>query len=348
MYGINEHPKLVNVTGDARRLGCPFSEAKIVLHNFRQLVRAELLGLSSVVDTTERSESISSFMEFVDQYVVCMYGKQRLKALLKENRDKSVLDVITPEDIAYTILMVENGIETWQYNIDKKNNHGCSAGSPPSSPYILPKSVHISAHHNNWTVPGQQYYQNLSKIMLQLMQGDSVLWEEITDGWGNFQEHFGTCGVSRYTKRRRIENPNTSSDAASATSSNGFSLSFALPSLGDYYNPSAGTNDGMENTEEGEDEEDDDDEEEKGQSNSSDSRSEEGSGEDGTDWSDDYPTDKEIDSLRRPALLNMCAEYNIIAKGTVPQLKHTLKTAFFRLRTDGSLGTMEQVPMEQV
>lgn len=348
MYGIDEHPKLVNVTGDARRLGCPFSEAKIVLHNFRQLVRAELLGLSSVVDTTERSESISSFMEFVDQYVVCMYGKQRLKALLKENRDKSVLDVITPEDIAYTILMVENGIETWQYNIDKKNNHGCSAGSPPSSPYILPKSVHISAHHNNWTVPGQQYYQNLSKIMLQLMQGDSVLWEEITDGWGNFQEHFGTCGVSRYTKRRRIEDPNI---AASAPSSNGFSLSFALPSLGDYYNPSAGTNDGMENTEEGEDEEDDDEEEEEeGQSNSSDSRSEqEGGGEDGTDRSDDYPTDKEIDRLRRPALLNMCAQYNIIATGTVPQLKQTLKTAFFRLRTSGSLGTMEQVvPMEQV
>ena len=321
MNGINDHPKLVNVTGDARHLGCPFSEAKIVLHNFRQLVRAELLGLSSV-DTTERSESIRSFMEFVDQYVVCMYGKQRLKALLKENRDKSV---------------IENGYATWQYNIEKKNNHGCSASSPPSSPYIVPKSVHISAHHNNWTEPAQLYYQNLSKIMSQLMQGDSVLWEEITEGWDNFQEHNGTCGVSRYTKRQRIENPNTSSDAASAPSTNRFSLSFALPSLGDYYNPSALTNDGMENVEEGEDDE------EKGQSNSSDSRSEEGGGEDGTDWSDNYPTNEEIDGLKKQALLDMCAQYSIKPKNTVPKLKQRLKTAFFRLRTDGSLGTMEQV-----
>ncbi len=323
------------MAGDARHLGCPSREAKVVLHDFRQLFREELSGRQeSSFDDNERRVIIESFFEFVDTFVVCMYGKQRLNVLLKENREKSVIDLITPQDIAYTILMVENNYESWKFNIQKKADPAFDARSPPSSPYTLPKNVHMPAHHCNWTEPAQKYYETLSNIMFRLMNLNTLLWEEITDGWEAYYDRCGTSGASRYTKRQRIKNPNAS--CVSSATSREFCLTFALPSTGKYYNPLPVTNDGMDSR----DDDDDDDLEEEvpSSTNGSDDRSE-----NSDDDKDDVPTNQEIDGFLKPKLLELCSTYGVASDGTVPHLKAKLKRAFRLMRCDVSLGSIKGV-----
>ena len=314
-----------------------------MLRDFRRLVREELSGrhghVLSVTDN-ERQDIIESFFEFVDKYVVCMYGPQRLNALLKENREKSVIDLITPQDIAYTILMVENGYEKWHFDIQKRADPAFDARSPPVPPYTFPKHVHIRAHDCNWTEGAQEYYGILSKIMYQLMNNGTILWENIQDGWESYHEYCGTSGSSRYKKRQRInENPN----ASSVSSAPGFHLTFALSSSEEnHYNPSPMTHDV---TWEDDDLEDDDSEEKEEEEQ----EDEEGSKTDGGSFvtGDGYPTDQEIDGFRKVKLLELCSIYGVSVgngkQGNVPQLKMRLKRACRVLRHDVTNGSIAGV-----
>ena len=301
-----------------------------MLRNFRQLVREELSGRQGHANEffVRRGVIIESFFHFVDKFVVCMYGPQRLNALLKENREKSVIDLITPQDIAYTILMVENGYEKWLFNIQKKADPMFDARTPPVPPYTFPKTVHIPAHDCNWTPTAQAYYEKLSNIMFRLMNNGTILWEEIQDGWESFHDTCGTSGSSRYKKRQRVnKNPN----ASSISSTPGFHLTFALPSSeGKHYNPLPITHDGMDSwyreDDDSESEEEEEEEEEKSENSSGSSV-----------LGDGYPTNKAIDGFLKPKLLELCSEYGVSNEGKVPQLKRRLKQTFCALRNNGSV-----------
>jgi len=257
-----------------------------------------------------------------------MYGPQRLNALVKENREKSVIDLITPQDIAYTILMVENGYEKWLFNIQKKADPEFDARSPPVPPYTFPKNVHIHAHDCNWTPTAQAYYEKLSNIMFRLMNNGTILWEEIEDGWESFHDHCGTSGSSRYKKRQRV---NTNPNASSISSTPGFHLTFALPSSEEnHYNPLPITHDGMDSCDR-----EDDDSESESEEEEEEKESENSGG--SSVLGDGYPTDKEIDGFRKHKLLELCSAYGVSKEGKVPQLKRRLKQTFCALRNNGSI-----------
>ena len=320
---------------DARHLGCPSGEAKVVLRDFRQLVREELSGRQGHVSSVDANEVrvrrgviIESFFGFVDKFVVCMYGPQRLNALVKENREKSVIDLITPQDIAYTILMVENGYEKWLFNIQKKADPVFDARSPPVPPYTFPINVHIHAQDCNWTPTAQAYYEKLSNIMFRLMNNGTILWEEIEDGWESFHDYCGTSGSSRYKKRQRV---NTNPNASSISSTPGFHLTFALPSSEEnHYNPLPITHDGMDSCDR-----EDDDSESESEEEEEEKESENSGG--SSVLGDGYPTDKEIDGFRKHKLLELCSTYGVSKEGKVPQLKRRLKQTFCALRNNGSI-----------
>lgn len=295
-------------------------------------MREELSGRQGRVSSVDANEFfvrrkviIESFFDFVDKFVVCMYGPQRLNALLKENREKSVIDLITPQDIAYTILMVENGYDKWLFNIQKKTNPSFDARAPPVPPYTFPKNVRIPAHDCNWTPKAQAYYERLSNIMFRLMNDGTILWEEIQDGWETFHDTCGTSGSSTYRKRQRV---NTTPNASSISSTPGFHLTFALPGAQEtHYNPLPITHDGMDSWDrKGDDSESEEEEEEKSENSGGSSV-----------LGDGYPTDKEIDSFLKPQLLELCSEYCVSTEGKVPQLKGRLKKTFRALRNNGSV-----------
>ena len=59
------------------------------------------------------SEHMVSFLHFLDNYVSKLVGRRELDNYFKFNRNKNLLDKVTPSDIAYAILLCENGADVW-------------------------------------------------------------------------------------------------------------------------------------------------------------------------------------------------------------------------------------------
>ena len=88
-------------------------------------------------------EAVADFLRFLDKYVSLNYGHRALAKYFKLNRDKSLVDKITTEDIAISILIYENSVDVWEEDQRKKedpNFHPTPAAVPK---YHVKKGVHV-------------------------------------------------------------------------------------------------------------------------------------------------------------------------------------------------------------
>ena len=58
-------------------------------------------------------EELTPFLYFLDKYVSKLVGRRELNEYFKSNRNMTLLDKITQSDIAYAMLLCENGVEVW-------------------------------------------------------------------------------------------------------------------------------------------------------------------------------------------------------------------------------------------
>ena len=75
---------------------------------FDQLRRSEYALLEEATN-----DQIMPFLYFLDKYVSKLVGRRELDSYFKSNRNKTLLDRVTPSDIAYAILLFENGADVW-------------------------------------------------------------------------------------------------------------------------------------------------------------------------------------------------------------------------------------------
>jgi hypothetical protein len=65
-------------------------------------------------------EGAESFLYFLDKYVTVMVGGTRAMAkYYKINSGKTLLDRLSPSDIAYSVLIYESAYDTWAEEIIK-------------------------------------------------------------------------------------------------------------------------------------------------------------------------------------------------------------------------------------
>ena len=68
---------------------------------------------------------------FVDKYVTRLYGTRAVSAWLTKNKGKTIFDMITMSDIAYTVAVIENGHDKWVEAINGSFN---TQDEPPRTP----------------------------------------------------------------------------------------------------------------------------------------------------------------------------------------------------------------------
>jgi hypothetical protein len=55
----------------------------------------------------------------IDKYVTRLYGSQHITWWAAQNKNKTIFDLVTMSDLAYTVAVIENGHEIW----DQLNEH---------------------------------------------------------------------------------------------------------------------------------------------------------------------------------------------------------------------------------
>ena len=149
--------------------------------------------LITFISLTEDTITISyeenlEFLTFMDFYVSKLAGARELKSWSVKNPGKTLLDKMTASDIAYAILVYENGIDVWMERFQKKQmntDEQSQAVQSATLKYHHPVGTKLKAYHDGWTQVGRDYYYSLLKT-IQRIKGNTELWDVMKDNWRTY------------------------------------------------------------------------------------------------------------------------------------------------------------------
>ena len=136
------------------------------------------------------------FMYFVDKFASRVVGQRVLAQFYKKNRDKTVFDKLTTQQIAYSILICENMMGVWEENCVIKETCRTSEEitayvRKASQKYHHKKGTRIDKNHDGWTDEGRAYLKTLMAEFRRVF-GNTNFRMNLEDHWRAY--------VSKYHK----------------------------------------------------------------------------------------------------------------------------------------------------
>ena len=147
---------------------------------------------------------------------------------MKANQDKSLLDKITPSDLAYALLVYNSYQPTWSAapaDVDdeeeeEEDESHASSSSPNSkkrkkmvravSPYCHTKKLKL--YENAWTDEGMEFYKKMLAGMKGLKNNDRVwgIWKE---SWDEYISHKHETEVGCWVPMFNVLNADSADDS---------------------------------------------------------------------------------------------------------------------------------------
>lgn len=153
-----------------------------------------LQDVRRLVDSTEGPDSDTAlpFLRFLDKYVSCVPGQRDIAKFFKENPRKTLLDKLTPSDIAYTVLIYENTYAVWDENRLWKTMTRAEREETPrvqKQKYFQKCGSKNKKFQDGWTKEGEKYYESLVEEFRSLSKNE-VVWEGLQEHWRQYcKEH---------------------------------------------------------------------------------------------------------------------------------------------------------------
>lgn len=149
---------------------------------------------------------LKNLITFIDFYVSKVIGSREVAKFHKNNRDKTLLDALTPSDYAYTTLVYENGVALWKDMHAKK--HGAQRGGQLNGDnddgdgiikqkYHFSKGTRLKTFACGWTEEGVEYMKKLEDNFMALWK-DTAFVDRITKEW---REYVVETGKYQYKVR---------------------------------------------------------------------------------------------------------------------------------------------------
>ena len=156
---------------------------------FDQLKKSEYASLEEIT-----SDQIVPFLYFLDKYVSKLVGRRELDSYFKSNRDKTLLDRVTPSDIAYAVLLFENGADVWDEYLKikqtcftplEKKNYKRTA----QQLYHSQRGTRITLYGEGWTDQGKGYHGEIERGIVKMKKTEK-LWNNLYAHWKSYaKEH---------------------------------------------------------------------------------------------------------------------------------------------------------------
>lgn len=214
--------------------------------------------------------SMDELNALVYHYVAECYGRTEIKRWLKVNKGRSVLDMITASDLAFSILVYDNYSSRWTSEIWTKAKQSSMEGNEeqdsqeeddaweeeqeqsgssnkkrkkapsnmPSLPFSKPKTKKLKYLETGWTGAGVQRYRELEESMKRLMRNET-LWNKLKRGWESFisglhEDNQTTCWIPQFRRMNSVEEDD---DILEEEEVDGFDFELPTPALGTLYVP---------------------------------------------------------------------------------------------------------------
>jgi hypothetical protein len=142
---------------------------------------------------------------FVDKYVTRVYGTHTVSAWLTKNNGKTVFDMVTMSDIAYTVAVIENGHKKWDESI---NRSGGECKELPKMPKFTKKGgVRREYNSTGWNQEGIDFYNKVWEGWKKLSGENKFnVWKQVEDKWFVYIEEKGQWENQGRRKKRYKSN----------------------------------------------------------------------------------------------------------------------------------------------
>ena len=154
-------------------------------------------------------QGIEALCHFIGMYVGGTYGVQKITKWLKDNKGKSFLDLMTVDDVAWCVVLVENHVEGWERDMlkarsadDEKEKYKNyrdivdeeerAKYAPRPSRYSSGDGIKREFGKEIWSEEGHQVFQEVKKNWSEALS-DKNTWLWMVKGWDEWVEHSGFC-----------------------------------------------------------------------------------------------------------------------------------------------------------
>ena len=143
------------------------------------------------------------FLYFLDKYATVMVGGARsMTKYYKNHIGNTLLDRLTPSDIAYSVLIYENSYEMWKEEILKcetcQTVQAKQAFQHTASPkYHVKRGTKIALFQDGWTQEGRTYFSSLCQGFDALKKSNKI-WSLLQDHWKTYTKKYHIVGVEEF------------------------------------------------------------------------------------------------------------------------------------------------------
>ena len=130
-------------------------------------------------------EDLKGFLRFLDKYVSHVVGTRGLAKFYRMYPSCVILDKLTDSDIAYAILVYENGFDVWSEDAkvrlmssEDKDVYDKTAVQK----YHVKKGTRLRVYMDGWLPEGRAHHDNM-KVSVQKLRMETHFWDNLRDYW---------------------------------------------------------------------------------------------------------------------------------------------------------------------
>ena len=127
---------------------------------------------------------------FIDKYVTRLYGTRTVSAWFTKNKGKTIFDLVTMSDIAYTVAVIENGHDKWDESkngIDGRNLSSPRGEVSRVSTQLLAGVRRVLSSITRYGRNGRKYLEVTSLESGKKWRASGLItWKR--QGWGEIKE----------------------------------------------------------------------------------------------------------------------------------------------------------------
>jgi len=127
-------------------------------------------------------DNCEELMRFIDEYAVHNIGTRELYKYTKAKPGDTLLDYLTVQDIAYTLLVYENSVDVWN---EIMQHRGQKNPRTATQLYHAKRGTKLKEFSDGWTEVGKQYYGSLVK-MVKGWRSNEMFWETLQGHWREY------------------------------------------------------------------------------------------------------------------------------------------------------------------
>ena len=179
-----------------------------ILNGFRLLAASSMHLFDSatrktIISNATITEADETFFEFVHKFVLLNYGIRRVNNWLKVHPHKTVLQLITPQDLAYSILVYETNYAQFRYDYLSANGRLDPDDQRPAQDLTISRNTKLNAYECNWDADAIKYYLELSRFFFKLMRPENGVWGDLLEKWDEFHAGVDGSKLHRYRQNKR-------------------------------------------------------------------------------------------------------------------------------------------------